>query len=422
MELGSVAIALVAGVLLGFALARRRTTAAPASGATPAAVAPQQKQPDSLVPVTRHLPTFVDVGGMDDIKAELRDTIGLLLTHTKEAEQYRISWNGLLLHGPPGTGKSFFARAIAGEFHLAFLSIATSDLITDHVGGGPQRVEAAFAAARDHLPCLLFFDEMDAIAESRGNDTPTTSGRDVLTQLLQSVEEHRDEPRLLVVAATNDIDALDPAVIRHGRFDRHVRLDIPDEKGRRAILAAALTDRPVERTLDLDSIAAHTKGRTPAALVHAVEVASLAAFRKACGTGRVVRITGADLDHGLNHGGGEDRPTVEDWRWDRLVLPAKTLAELKQFQTLIEDPAAADRYGVDPPTGLLLTGPPGTGKTTIAKVLAAESNCSFYPVSAADVTSRWVGESERSVARLFNRARANAPSIIFIDEIDAIAG
>ncbi|MBV8387633.1 MAG: 26S protease regulatory subunit [Acidimicrobiia bacterium] len=151
-----------------------------------------------------------------------------------------------------------------------------------------------------------------------------------------------------------------------------------------------------------------------------VELAALSAFREAAGTGRRVRITTKMLLDAAGRTGGTDRPTIEDWSWDRLVLPAETLAELRELQTLLLNPERAAEMGIDPPAGVMLVGPPGTGKTTIAKVLAAESRCSFYPVSAADLTSKWIGSSERRVARLFARARANAPSIIFIDEIDAI--
>jgi len=120
--------------------------------------------------------------------------------------------------------------------------------------------------------------------------------------------------------------------------------------------------------------------------------------------------------------GGEDRPTVEHWSWDSLILPDEIKAQLQQLQAVIEDPESAARFGVDPPTGLLLAGPPGTGKTTVAKVLAAQARASFYPISAADVISKWVGDSERNIRQLFERARENRPSIVFIDEIDAIAG
>jgi transitional endoplasmic reticulum ATPase len=376
---------------------------------------PSSDQPHFVITAPEHLPKFSDVGGMDKLKQELQDTVGLLLKHADEAEAYRITWNGLLLQGPPGVGKSFMARAMAGEFGLNFLPIQTSDLSTGAV------VNIAFSFATAHLPCLLFFDELDAIAEARADD-PNRRGRDVLTQLLQSLENYREEHKLVVVAATNDVDALDPAVVRAGRFDRQVRIDLPDTTARESIFKCALAGRPVAKDLDLPALASRTTGCTPATITHAVESAALTAFRHSAGTGKVVRINQKALVEGLEHGKGEDRPTVEDWSWDRLVLPARTLAELQELQTLVEDPGRSTSYGVDPPTGVLLTGPPGTGKTTIAKVLAAEASCSFYPVSAADVTSRWVGESERAIARLFRRARANAPSIVFIDEIDAIAG
>jgi transitional endoplasmic reticulum ATPase len=143
-------------------------------------------------------------------------------------------------------------------------------------------------------------------------------------------------------------------------------------------------------------------------------------MREAAGKSKVVQISSRHLLEALEQRGGKDRPTVERWSWDRLVLAEHTARELRQLQELLEDPDRSARYGIEVPTGLLLTGVPGTGKTTIAKVLAAEAACSFYPVTAADLTSRWVGESERAVASLFRRARANAPSIVFIDEIDSI--
>jgi transitional endoplasmic reticulum ATPase len=161
---------------------------------------------------------------------------------------------------------------------------------------------------------------------------------------------------------------------------------------------------------------------TPAAISKIVETAALDVFKEATRTGSELTLDATNLLAAADRFGGEDRPTVEHWSWDALILAPEIKSQLQQLQAVIEDPESAKRFGVDPPTGLLLAGPPGTGKTTVAKVLAAQARCSFYPVSGADVMSKWVGESEGNISRLFDRARENRPSIIFIDEIDAIAG
>ncbi|HEX5496384.1 MAG TPA: ATP-binding protein, partial [Mycobacteriales bacterium] len=261
----------------------------------------------------------------------------------------------------------------------------------------------------------------DSIAERR-DDSLNEESRRVVSQLLRSLEEWHPVHDLVIMAATNRLDDLDRSIVRPGRFDRHIRVDLPDLAARRAVLAAQLAGRPVAADLDLDQIARHTAGRTPATIVRVVEAAALAAFRAATESGAPVPITTGHLGAALAGLGGTDRPTVEDWTWDRLILAEDVKAELRQIQAMIAHPERARQYGVDVPSGLLLAGPPGTGKTTIARVLAAQAGCSFYPRTAADLTSKWVGESEAGVVRLFARARDNAPSIIFIDEIDAIAG
>jgi transitional endoplasmic reticulum ATPase len=367
------------------------------------------------------LHTFKDVGGMEDLKQEVRDTIGLLLKHPDDAQRYGIEWNGVLLHGPPGVGKTFFARAIAGEHGLNLIHVSTGDLVTALVGGSAHNIEKAFDTALGNLPCLLFFDEFDSVAQRREGSADQESRRTV-NQLLTSLEAHRDERRLLVMAATNSVEHLDPAVIRPGRFDRHIRIDLPDEGGRRAVFLSELEDRPRAENIDLEPLVQRTEGMTPAAIEKIVDSAALTVFREATSSGKDLKVETEHLLSAIERYGGQDRPTVEHWTWDSLVLPAEIKAQLQQIQAVIEDPESAQRFGVSPPTGLLLAGPPGTGKTTIGKVLAAQARCSFYPISGADITSKWVGESEDNIQRLFERARENRPSIIFIDELDAIAG
>ncbi|HEX8051157.1 MAG TPA: AAA family ATPase [Solirubrobacterales bacterium] len=367
------------------------------------------------------LDDFDDVGGMDSLKEEVRDTVGLVLEHPDDAERYGIEWNGILLHGPPGVGKTFFARAIAGEYELNLMHVSTGDLIGGIQGQSAQNIDKAFQTAAQNLPCLLFFDEFDSIAQRRDN-SPDQESRRTVNQLLTSLEAYRDERRLLVMAATNDVSHLDPAVIRPGRFDRQIRIDLPDAKAREAIFKAELDDRPTAGDVELAELVRRTEGLTPAAISKIVDTAALEVFREATRTGKELQLDTEHLLAAIERYGGQDRPTVEHWTWDSLILPPTIKAQLQQLQAVIEDPEAAVRFGVEPPTGLLLAGPPGTGKTSVAKVLAAQAKCSFYPISGADVISKWVGESERNIRQLFERARANRPSIVFIDEIDAVAG
>jgi transitional endoplasmic reticulum ATPase len=364
---------------------------------------------------------FEEVGGMDDLKQEVADTVGLMLEHPDDAERYGIEWNGILLHGPPGVGKTFFARAIAGEYGLNLMHVSTGDLVSSLQGGSAQNIDKAFDKALQNLPCLLFFDEFDSVAQRRDN-TPDQESRRTVNQLLTSLEAHRGERELLVMAATNSIEHLDPAVIRPGRFDRHIRIDLPDAKAREAIIRSEIDDRPSADDIDTAELVRRTEGMTPATIEKIIDIAALEVFREAKQTGENLELTTESLLSAIERHGGKDRPMVEHWNWDSLVLHPNIKEQLRQLQAVIEDPESARKFGVDPPTGLLLAGPPGTGKTSVAKVLAAQANCSFYAISGADVISKWVGESERNIRQLFDRARENRPSIIFVDEIDAIAG
>ena len=383
----------------------------PAPALTPA----PGREPVALQP-SDTLPTFADVGGMAEVKARLAETVGLILRHPAQASTYRLGFNGVLLYGPPGSGKTHLARCLAGEYGCSLLHLSSGDLV-----GGPDpaaNVRAAFELAVDHRPVVLLFDEFDAIAHRR--EGHPGDERAAVAELCRALEESQEVDGVLVVAATSDLDGLDPAVVRPGRFDHHVRVDLPDADARRAIVEVQLARRPSTATLDLDTVVERTRGMSAAAVAAVVERAALAAFREAATTGETVQITEAHLLVAITASGGEDRPTVEDWSWDRLVLPEPVVHELRQVEAMLAEPALAESLGVTPPRGLLLAGPPGTGKTTIARVLAAQARCSFYPVSVADVTSKWAGESEQAIQRLFARARAHRPAIVFVDEVDAL--
>ncbi|MBV8958076.1 MAG: ATP-binding protein, partial [Actinobacteria bacterium] len=299
------------------------------------------------------LPNFSAVGGMDALKGELKDTIGLMLAFTEQADAYRISWNGILLHGRPGTGKTFIAAATAGEFGLNFLHVAAGDLVSSYRGESARNVQAVFKQALSNVPALLFFDEFDSIAQRR-DDNPDQEARRTVNQLLQSLEGTRSVRELVVMAATNDLGSLDPAVIRPGRFDRQIQVALPDLAARRSILAAQLRGRPGAAGVDVDALAQRMEGLTPAAIAQVVSAASIAAMKEssAASDGALVPLTTDRLVAALKARGGQDRPTVENWTWDRLVLPAKTKAELQEIAALAADPDRAKAYGVQAPSGV----------------------------------------------------------------------
>ncbi|WP_327071438.1 AAA family ATPase [Kitasatospora sp. NBC_01302] len=312
---------------------------------------------------------------------------------------------------------------------MNFLPVTAGSVISKYAGESARAIDEAFAAAVANAPCVLFFDEFDSLA-SRRDSEPDAEHRRVVNQLLTALEQHHASDHVVVIAATNDLTRLDPAVTRPGRFDRTIRIDLPDAPTRRAILATALAGRPVSPAIDLATIAERTAGRTAADLTALVDTAAGAAFaehteaaatRNPAESVPPVLIDDRHLTAALTANAGQDRPYLGDHRWEDLVLPPAVLAELRAVQKLIERPDLATRYGVRPLSGLLLAGPPGTGKTSVARTLAAQARVSFYPLSTADLTSPWVGQAEQHLAQLFERARAAAPSVVFIDEIDAIA-
>ncbi|HEX2038729.1 MAG TPA: ATP-binding protein [Acidimicrobiales bacterium] len=355
-------------------------TAAPATPAltpttTVPAVASSQAGPgaapaEDLVRIQRPeaLPNFASVGGLADVKAELRETVGLVLAFTEHADAYRVSWNGVLLHGRPGTGKTFLAQAMAGEFGLNLLHVTTGDLVSAYRGESARNVAAVFDLAVRNIPAVLFFDEFDSVA-ARRDDNPDQEARRTVNQLLQSLESTRSVRELIVMAATNDIGSLDPAVVRPGRFDRHIHIPLPDLEARASILRAQLRGRPGGDDVDVSELARRTEGLTPAALAQVVSAAAIHAMRESAAdpSGRLVPLTTERLVQALRARGGRDRPTVEAWNWGRLVLPARIKAELQEVAAMVADPDRAARFGVEPPSGVLLHGPPGTGKTTIAQ-------------------------------------------------------
>ncbi|MGH2752855.1 MAG: AAA family ATPase, partial [Actinomycetota bacterium] len=370
----------------------------------------------SRVVPPQELETFGDVGGLDDVKQQLRDTVGAILERPDEAARYRVVHNGILFHGPPGTGKTLLSRALAGEYGMKYIRFSPASIASSYIHEAAANLQALFELASDNLPCVLFLDEIDTIASAR-DDQPSADHREVVTQLMNSLEEYRRTQGLLIVAATNNVDRLDPG-LREGRFDAKILIPLPDPEARADVLRVHLERRrdAVDWSgVELKELARITHGRNAAALESFVSLAAQSALRKGHA------ITHEALLDAIRQREGKDRTSLEEpVRWDEVVLADETRGQLGDILNIFALPDLARNLGVKPPAGILLHGPPGTGKTTIARAMASELQASFYEQSAADLLSKWVGESEERVAKLFAKARVNRPSIIFIDEIDSL--
>ncbi len=389
--------------------------------------------------------SFADVGGMADLKETLRHKVVRPLEDPGAFEEYGIGVvNGVLLHGPPGCGKTHVAGALAGEVDHAFVEISPADVTSKYMGEPAQKIQEVFAVARANAPCILFVDEIDGIAGSRdGEANMNASEQQLVNQLLTELEGVADED-VVVVGATNLVEDVDGAIRRSGRFDERVEVPHPDAEARREILKIHLAGRPTTEDVDLEPVVEETAGFAASDLELLAEDAARAALREDAPIG---------TDH-LRSAAGDAESSIPDWvdpadvaedgvvQPDGVDLRANSLvetdpgrdfsdvggmADLKDRlrETVLDPLANAEAYAeydIDVLSGLLLYGPPGCGKTHVAGALAGELGHAFLEISPADVTSKWMGEPARNVADLFEIARANAPCVCFVDEIDGIAG
>ena len=375
-----------------------------------------QVQPQAVV---RNVPIqrFADVGGMDDAKEQVRQ---LVQAHLKPGkyERYGLIRNGILLYGPRGTGKTFLAKATAGEFGLNFEYVSAPKLLNRWIGATAENIHGVFAQAAARKPVLFFIDEIDTLGAGRQDaiSDPGGAGREFnnITMGLMSAIDHYHAIRgFVLMAATNRLDGLDEALIREGRFDVKLRIDLPDEAARMKILEAQLSKMPWKR-FDLQEFARRMPGASAAKLRALVDQAAgyaLADNR---------RIEAEDLRRALNGNGGKDRPQLERVEWDEVVVSESVKQDLKSLVRLLEDPERTRSLGLEIPVGLLLVGPPGTGKTLIARLIASQTKRSFYPLTAANVLGGGVGDSVKRVSAIFARAKEHSPAIVFLDEMDGL--
>jgi transitional endoplasmic reticulum ATPase len=361
-------------------------------------------------PINKEYPKFADVGGLETVKWQIADLIKTRLDGA--AAKYGIIRNGILLYGPTGSGKSLLAEATANEFGLNFCYVALSDLLSGYVFHSVDKIAGEFARAAEKKPALIFLDEFDAVA-GRREVARHPDHIAATNQMLQSIDRYRADPGVILVAATNLYHQLDPAIIRPGRFDLHLQIDYPDAGGRKRIIEARLRNRPWKKS-DLAPIIERTEGWSPAKLAALVDQAALHAYRSQR------EITTQDLQDAVSSVSLREPSIMLDYRLDDLILPEDILSDIRHLVRLLSRPDDARRLNLEPPTGILLKGPPGTGKTMIARAIAVETDHSFYCVTPKDVMNLFVGESCRNMSIIFDRAKEHAPSILFFDDMDAL--
>jgi ATP-dependent metalloprotease FtsH len=377
---------------------------------------------------------FADVAGQDAAIADLREIVEFL-KHPQASVRLGVRVpKGVLLYGPPGCGKTLLARAVAGEADVPFFSITGSDFVELYQGVGAARVRELFREAREHPPAIVFIDELDAVGRARGALGPVmTQGEQeqALNQILAELDGFSSSSGIVVLAATNRADVLDPALLRPGRFDRTISLERPDEEARLEILQVHTRGKEVASGVDLRAIASKAFGMTGADLAGVVNDAALIAARA-----DKPGIDQSDLQTALQRISEEPerqrRSAMGERSIGRRTLADEgvtfadvagvdeAVAELAEIRDYLAQPERFERLGAAVPRGILLVGPPGCGKTLLARAVAGESHAAFFSVAASEFVEIFVGQGAARVRELFAEARAGAPAILFIDELDSI--
>ena len=386
--------------------------------------------------------SYEDIGGLSDQLSRVREIIELPLKHPELFERLGIHPpKGVLLHGPPGTGKTLIARAVANEAGANFFSINGPEIMSKYYGQSEQKLREIFTKAEESEPSIIFIDEIDSIAPKR-EEVQGEVERRVVAQLLTLMDGMKERGHVIVIGATNRIDAVDPALRRPGRFDREINIGVPDKKGRKEILSIHTRGMPLGMDEDrknqfLDEIANLTYGFVGADLAALARESAMIALRR--------YLPEIDLDKPIPTEILEKMQVKDDdfrealkaiepssLREVTVEVPNVTWADIGGLDSVkselretvelpLSKPEVFKRLGIRAAKGFLLYGPPGVGKTLLAKAVANESNANFISVKGPEVLSKWVGESEKAVREIFKKAKQVAPTILFLDEIDSIA-
>ncbi len=379
---------------------------------------------------------YEDIGGLGRELQLVREMIELPLRHPEIFERLGIQPpKGVLLYGPPGTGKTLIAKAVANEVDAHFITISGPEIVSGTYGASEGKLREVFEEAQANAPAIIFIDEVDSIAPKR-EDTKGELERRVVAQLLALMDGLKGRGQVIVIAATNLPDSIDPALRRGGRFDREIEIGIPDKKGRMEIFQVHTRGVPLADNVKIEEYANSTHGFVGADVALLVKEAAMHALRKVIPLINIneeipdevldaLRVTNEDFAEARKHvepsAMREVLVEVPDITWKMVGGLEETKQELKEaVEWPLKYPDVFERLQTKPPKGILLFGPPGTGKTLLAKAVANESECNFIAVKGPELLSKWVGESEKGVREIFRKARMASPSIIFFDEIDAL--
>ena len=381
--------------------------------------------------------TYDDVGGMASTIDQLREMVELPLRYPELFQRLGVDPpKGVLLHGPPGTGKTRLARAVANESDAQFFIINGPEIMGSAYGESESRLRQVFEEATKAAPSIVFIDEIDSIAPKRGNVSGEAEKR-LVAQLLTLMDGLEARANLVVIAATNRPEALDEALRRPGRFDREIVVGVPDERGRREILGIHTRGMPLGDRVDLGELARTTYGFVGADIGALAREAAIEAVRRIMPKLNLeertippevldmLSVTREDFLEALKRvqpsAMREVMVQAPQVRWEDVGGLDDAQTRLKEGVELpLKDPDAFRRLGIRSAKGFLLYGPPGTGKTLLAKAVAREAEANFIATKSSDLLSKWYGESEQQIARLFQRARQVAPTVLFIDELDSL--
>jgi len=382
--------------------------------------------------------TYEDIGGLDKEIQRIRELVEIPLKHPEVFRHLGIEPpKGILLHGPPGTGKTLLAKAVANESGAHFIAINGPEIMSKWYGESEAKLRELFKEAEENAPSIIFIDEIDAIAPKRGEVVGEVEKR-VVAQLLSLMDGLETRGQVIVIAATNRPEAVDPALRRPGRFDREIYIGVPNKKGRKEILQIHTRNMPLADDVDLDKLADITHGYVGADLAALAKEAAMNALRRFLpeiekSEGEIpteviqkIKVTMNDFFEAMK----ELQPSalreimveIPEVKWEDIGGLEDVKQALKEaVEWPLKHPKLFEKLGIRAPKGILLFGPPGTGKTLLAKAVATESEANFISIKGPEILSKWVGESEKAIREIFKKARMTAPTVVFLDEIDSIA-